>query len=1099
MKLDEEINRISEWLTALSSAFGVTGCEFEAASVCRNLLSPYVDEISVDVYGNVCGLIRGASENAPLVMLDAHIDQVGIQIIAIGEGGFLRFTDIGLDKRVLPGMEFLIRAKDGKLIPALAVMPYEKDDVFSPEELYLDTGLPEAAVRERISVGDFARFACSPFEIAPGRLCGPAFDDRACFAALLETARRLKEDGGRRALNIAICGTPHEEDSGTGAFALAERLQPSLFVAVDVCHVKRGGKDPGDKFGDGPRIAFGVQGDRAYPERLLYLARAKQIPHSTYNIGYVSGTNAGTVQIAGCGRPTAVISVPLLSMHQPNEIMQMSDILNTGRLLYAFCVDCNVSYAKSGKLNSAEDVKGPFAPDLKRFREKETKISAAPLPVQDAEVSSGLLAYAKKFSEADGVSNFEDAVRRVLLDELAGKAKILCVDNLGCVRAFIEGEKRPVRPIMITAGMDEAGFIVREFTPDGEFRLDAVDGIVSPKLGAAKRFRVTSQETGEKYKGVVAVKAVHLLSKKEGGQYLENDKIFGDLGRDSDKELEKIIKPGDPAVFASDFKRLGNGRFGGKALENRLPMAVALTLIDEGLPYDAWFVFATRSFIGGSGLQCAACDIQPGAALGITAAPAKELPHTAPSYVGAQLGKGAGAALFTDRVHTDKRLTGQWLSALGEKRIKTQLTAVSGAGGKLYGIKMGAADVGIIGLTLPIRNLGSPFETADEGDAMEAVKAAKIAVKLLGDDSFTKRGDMAIEKPRGARLSEASPEARDTALLHAELLSAWADGRKALMKKIISILGSKIAETRNVPLNDVLVRLNTRVRRDGSARGCSLIYAGGNPAPYFVSGFLPDGRLALEDVKGFGRGQAPVVVGKGLHGVMYEAEMNFDGEQRKFWVADIGAADANEARAAVKIGDAAVITAETTACGEMVFAPYPYGMVSKIILLLAGEEIMKTEIAGDVWLLFPTGQASGGAGIRAAVNTLKPENVIIAGSALARNVWYGYDGGKKYTGRFEPLVGCGAVIVQRGSGSVGDLDYAQEAEDLCLRNKIACQTAARVVRFPGMSDLDESGSSERRLGLAAPVRGETGFRGIYSAADVRKTAELIAFLTARST
>ena len=65
-----------DYLTRLCTAPGPSGFEGPAVSAARELLSPLVDETSVDRLGSVIGLRRCGKENAPKVLLDAHLDEV---------------------------------------------------------------------------------------------------------------------------------------------------------------------------------------------------------------------------------------------------------------------------------------------------------------------------------------------------------------------------------------------------------------------------------------------------------------------------------------------------------------------------------------------------------------------------------------------------------------------------------------------------------------------------------------------------------------------------------------------------------------------------------------------------------------------------------------------------------------------------------------------------------------------------------------------------------------------------------------------------------------------------------------------------------------
>ena len=88
-------------LKTLTAVPGVSGLEDKAARAAMDALSPYVDELYKTPMGAVVGTIKG---KGPAVVLDAHLDQIGLVVTAYGGNGFLRFDKCGgMDTRILSG------------------------------------------------------------------------------------------------------------------------------------------------------------------------------------------------------------------------------------------------------------------------------------------------------------------------------------------------------------------------------------------------------------------------------------------------------------------------------------------------------------------------------------------------------------------------------------------------------------------------------------------------------------------------------------------------------------------------------------------------------------------------------------------------------------------------------------------------------------------------------------------------------------------------------------------------------------------------------------------------------------------------------------
>jgi len=88
-------------LEVLSRACGLPGDEGEVREILRRTLKRHVDEVYTDSIGN---LVCRKGDGPVRVMLDAHMDEVGLMVAGYDDGGLLRFREAGgIDPRVLPG------------------------------------------------------------------------------------------------------------------------------------------------------------------------------------------------------------------------------------------------------------------------------------------------------------------------------------------------------------------------------------------------------------------------------------------------------------------------------------------------------------------------------------------------------------------------------------------------------------------------------------------------------------------------------------------------------------------------------------------------------------------------------------------------------------------------------------------------------------------------------------------------------------------------------------------------------------------------------------------------------------------------------------
>lgn len=320
---------------------GPSGFEREPAQAAAELLRPLMDEVRVDRMGSVIGVRHCGCVNAPKLLLDAHLDEIGFVVIG-HEQGFLRFAPLGgVDPRMLPDHELTIMTEP-PIYGVVACMPphiQSQEDMnrsLPIKELYIDVGLSQEEAEQMIPVGTPAvyRTGCSP--LGESLLCGKTLDDRSCYAILLDTAEQLKED--QLDVDLYILGSTQEETHSTGAITAAYGIMPDMCVAVDVTHGDSpdAPKEKAFALGRGPVIGLGPNCTRWMSQRFQKIADELHMNIQTEVMSGSSGTNGWPLQISREGVATAVLSLPLRYMHTPVETISRTDLTDTAKLLAAF-------------------------------------------------------------------------------------------------------------------------------------------------------------------------------------------------------------------------------------------------------------------------------------------------------------------------------------------------------------------------------------------------------------------------------------------------------------------------------------------------------------------------------------------------------------------------------------------------------------------------------------------------------------------------------------------------------------------------------------------------------------------------------------------
>jgi endoglucanase len=89
--------------------------------------------------------------------------------------------------------------------------------------------------------------------------------------------------------------------------------------------------------GYGPVISLGSSCNKKLNEILFKVAEKNKIPYQVEANPRYTGTDGDVIFKMLGGIPTTVVSIPLRYMHTPVEVGDLDDILNTIKLLTAFC------------------------------------------------------------------------------------------------------------------------------------------------------------------------------------------------------------------------------------------------------------------------------------------------------------------------------------------------------------------------------------------------------------------------------------------------------------------------------------------------------------------------------------------------------------------------------------------------------------------------------------------------------------------------------------------------------------------------------------------------------------------------------------------
>ena len=207
-----------------------------------------------------------------------------------------------------------------------------------------------------------------------------------------------------------------------------------------------------------------------------------------------------------------------------------------------------------------------------------------------------MLSLVKELCLLNGVSSGEDEVRAFIREKAAPYAEAMRTDALGNLIVFKKGAKATGNKLMLTAHMDEVGFIVNDITEDGYLKFAPVGGI-DPRVVIGKRVSVGLGRV----QGAIGLKAYHLVSAEEEKNVPKFEDMYIDIGARDRADAEAAVSLGALVAFESDAVEFGYGMFKAKAIDDRVGCAVMLKLLEEELPMDCTFVFSTQEEVGTRG------------------------------------------------------------------------------------------------------------------------------------------------------------------------------------------------------------------------------------------------------------------------------------------------------------------------------------------------------------------------------------------------------------------------------------------------------------------------------------------------------------------
>ena len=319
----------------LADAPGASGFEDAVVEVARKYAEP-IGRLEEDFLRNLYIHRKENTGDKPVLMLDAHSDEVGFMIHSIKPNGTLRFLPLGSwNKNALVSSKVLVRNSLGQYIPGIiASKPVhfmsageKQNPGLDIDNMVIDIGATsaqEAVERFHVRMGEpvvpDTKFC---YDEENDLMFGRAFDCRIGCAAMLEALRRM--EGKELPCDVIAVLSTQEELGPRNSKVTVHRIHPDIAIVMEGCPADDTFTEPyaiQTALKKGPMFRHmdvsAICAPR-YQRYALDLAARKGIPVQE-SVRQGGGNNAASIQTALVGAPSIVCGIPVRYAHSTNCI-----------------------------------------------------------------------------------------------------------------------------------------------------------------------------------------------------------------------------------------------------------------------------------------------------------------------------------------------------------------------------------------------------------------------------------------------------------------------------------------------------------------------------------------------------------------------------------------------------------------------------------------------------------------------------------------------------------------------------------------------------------------------------------------------------------
>ncbi|MDQ0252935.1 endoglucanase [Evansella vedderi] len=341
----------------------------------------------------------------------------------------------------------------------------------------------------------------------------------------------------------------------------------------------------------------------------------------------------------------------------------------------------------------------------------------------------------QELTELFGPCGFEQDVVHYIVNRLEDQVDEWWVDGVGNLIMKKSGAQ-PGPRLIVSAHMDEVGFIVKKIEDNGLIRFEKLGGH-DDRILLAQQVKVGTEKGI--VNGVIGTLSVHMMKFEDPTKVRRHAELYIDVGVDSKAEAEQLgIQVGDPITWATEQKEMAKDRIIGKGFDDRAGCAVLLKAMEEldfnKVNGEVYAVFSVQEEVGLRGAKVVVQQIDADVALSIDTTAVSDTPE-APMGQTMFLGAGPCIKVMDFSFIANPSVRKKLVECAKESNLPYQMEVFPGIGTDSGELHLGKKGVPTGGISIPSRYTHSPIELIDLKDLMNTKELLKSFILNMRDSN----------------------------------------------------------------------------------------------------------------------------------------------------------------------------------------------------------------------------------------------------------------------------------------------------------------------------------------------------------------------------